>query len=70
MDALPELFHGIFRVPLPVQRGGLLVQLIGRDPAVRVAQVRQELQGSHLTVAPQWVVEFVDKGVIDCREEL
>jgi hypothetical protein len=69
-DALPEPFQGIFRVPLPVQRGGILIQLIGRDPAVRFVQVCQELQAAHLAVAPQWVVQFVDKGVIDCREEL
>ena len=69
-DALPELFHGIFRIPLPVQRGGILVQLIGRDPAVCVAQVCQELQGCQLAVTPQWVVQFIDEGVIDCREEL
>ena len=60
-DALPERFHGIFRVPLSIQRGGILVQMIGRDPAVRVAQVRQELQGGHLAVAPQWIIEFIDE---------
>jgi hypothetical protein len=37
---------------------------------VRFAQVCEKLEYGYLAVALQWVAQFVDKCIDDCREEL